>query len=71
MSSPSLPVLQELHHLDRSLPDFQGQLSDILCGQEYKRCVPNLQGDDLVWLVEHLDKVRRRVARPHSPLKSA
>ena len=28
----------------------------------------NLQGDDLMWLVDYLDKVCRRVALPHSPL---
>ena len=70
MSSPSSSTLQELHRLDRSSPDFQGQLSGILYGQEYVRCVPNLQGDDLVWLVDYLDKVRCYVAlSPHSPLK--
>jgi len=69
MSPPSPPVLQELHRLDRSSPDFQGQLSRILYGQEYMRCVPDLQGDDLVWLVDYLDKVRRDIALPHSLLK--
>jgi len=69
MSSPSLPVLQELHRLDRSSPDFHDQLCNVLYGQEYVRCVPNLQDDDLVWLVDYLDKVRRNVALPPSPLK--
>jgi len=69
MSSPSPQVLQELHRLDKSSPDFHDQLCNVLYGQEYVRCVPNLQGDDLVWLVDYLDKVRR-VALPHSPPKS-
>ena len=29
----------------------------------------NLQGDDLMWLADYLDKVRRRIAPPHSPFK--
>jgi len=58
MSSPSLPALQRLHRLDRSSSDFQDQLSNALYGEEHKRCVSNLQGDDLVWLVDYLDKVR-------------
>ena len=33
--------------------------------------MPNLQGDDLVWLVDYLDEVRRCVALPLSPFKSA
>jgi len=69
MSSPSLPALQQLDHLDGSSPDFLDQLGDILYGREYIECVPNLRGDDLVWLVDYLDKVRLRVALPHSPLK--
>ena len=31
----------------------------------------NLQNGDLVWLVDYLDKVRRRIALPQSPLKPA
>jgi len=68
MSSPSPPALQRLHRLDRSSSDFQDQLSNALYGEEYKRCVSNLQGDDLVWLVDYLDKVRRPIALSRSPL---
>jgi len=64
MSSPSSPVLQRLCCLDRSSPDFQDQLSDVLYGQEYRQYAPSLQSNDLVWLVEYLDKVRYRVALP-------
>ena len=71
MSSPSSPTLQQLHHLNRSSPDFYDQICNVLYGEEYVRCIPNIQGGDLVWLVDYLDKVRRRVALPHSPLKSA
>ena len=68
MSSPSPPALQLLRHLDRSSPKFHDQLSNIVHGGEYQGCVSNLQGDDLVWLVDYLDEVRRRVALPHFPL---
>ena len=61
--------LQQLHHLDRFSSDFHDQVSNALYGEEYKQCVPNLQGDDLVWLVDYLDKVRRRVSLLHSLLK--
>jgi len=71
MSSPSLPVLQQLHRLDRSSPDFQDQLRNVLYGEEYTRCVPELQDNDLIWLVDYLDKVIHPVAIPGSPLKPA
>ncbi|KAF9644879.1 kinase-like protein [Thelephora ganbajun] len=57
MLSPSHPVLQKLYSLDRSLSGFHNQLSNVLYGEEYTRCVANLQGDDLVWLVDYLDNV--------------
>jgi hypothetical protein len=67
--SLSSPVLQRLDHLDRSSPDFHDQLCNVLYGEEYVQCVSNLQGNDLVWLVDYLDRVRRRVALSHSLLK--
>ena len=69
MSSPSSPVLQRLHRLDSSSPDFQDQLCNELYGREYMQCEQNLEGDDLVWFIDYLDKVRRRIALPHPPLK--
>jgi len=71
MSLPSSPALQKLHDLDRSLSEFHDQLSNVLYGEEYTRCVKDFQGNDLVWLVDYLDKVRRRIAPPYSPFKSA
>ena len=71
MSSSSTPMLQQLSRLDRSSSGFHDQLSNILCGEEYEQCVPNLQGNDLVWLVDYLEKVRHRVAFPHSSLNAA
>ena len=60
MTSQSL--LQQLRHLDRSSSGFHDQLSDILYGEDYARCIPDLQGDDLAWLVDHLDEVCYRIA---------
>jgi len=71
MSSPTSSTLQQLHRLNRSSPDFHDKLCNVLYGEEYVQCVPNIEGEDLVWLVDYLDKVRRRVSLPHSPLKSA
>ena len=68
--SPPNSVLQELRHLDRSSTEFHDQLSNILYGEEYQLCASGLQDDELVWLVEYLDKVRHCVAFLYSPLKS-
>jgi tRNA (Thr-GGU) A37 N-methylase len=62
MSSSSIPTLQQLHRLDRSLSGFHDQLANVLYGEEYNQCVADLQDGDLVWLVDYLDKVRHRVA---------
>lgn len=53
---PSGP-LKQLHSLDKASPHFHEQLSSFLHGDEYRNAVPNLQGEDLVWLVEYLDSV--------------
>lgn len=66
MSLPGPPALQLLHNLDRSSSEFHDQLGNILYGEEYRKCVPNLHGHDLAWLVDYLDKVRHHVAFPHS-----
>ena len=66
MSSPGSPALQQLYHLDRSSSDFHDRLCNVFYGSEYSQCVPNLEGDDLVWLVDYLDKVCRRVTFPFS-----
>ena len=55
-------LLQQLRDLDESSPEYHDQLSNMIYGEEYKRCVGGLQGDDLVELVDYLDKVRCRVA---------
>ena len=71
MLAPSPPALRKLQSLHPSSSKFQDQLNDLLRGEDYQECVPNLEGDDLVWLVEYLDEVCRPIALPDSPLKLA
>jgi len=72
MSSSGPPALQQqIHRLNRSSPGFHDQLSEVLYGEEYRHCVPDLRGDDLVWLIDYLDKVYRHVTFPCSTLKPA
>ena len=71
MSSLSPSALQQLRNLNTSLSGFRDQLSNVLYGEEYQQCVQNLQGDDLMWLVDYLDKVRRRATFLHSLLNAA
>ncbi|KAF9642913.1 kinase-like protein [Thelephora ganbajun] len=61
MASSSSPAIQRLHRLDTSSPDFHDQLCNVLYGEEYTQCAANLQGDDLVWLVDYLDKTLNRL----------
>jgi len=68
---PLLNSLGQLRRPDKSSSKFHDQLREVLCGEEYKQWVPNISGEDLAWLVDYLDKVRRRITLPHSPLKSA
>jgi len=49
-----------LRRLDTTSPTFHDQVSNILYGEEYIRWVPDLQGEDLMELVDYLDKVGRR-----------
>jgi len=67
MNPPTLPVFQQLHRIDGSSSGFHDQLTGVLYGEEYRRCAQDLQGDDLVWLVDYLDKVRCHVTFPFSP----
>lgn len=47
---------------------FNDQLCNVLYGEECVKCLPSLEGDDLVWLVNYLDKVRRYITLSHLPL---
>ena len=55
-------LLQQLRDLDDSSLEYHDQLVNIVYGEEYRQCVGALQGDNLVELVDYLDKVRCRVA---------
>ncbi|KAF9644868.1 kinase-like protein [Thelephora ganbajun] len=52
----SLGLLEQLRRLNRSSSKFQDQVSNILYGQEYKQWAQGVQSDDLVGLVDYLDK---------------
>ena len=69
MSSSNPTALQRLRRLDRSSPNFHNQLSNVLFGEEYGRSVPNLQGNDLVSLVDYLNKVCRPISLLRPQLK--
>ena len=64
MSPPTSPPLQILNRLDKSSPEFHDQLCSVLYGEEYVQCVPHLQHDDVVWLINYLDTVRCYVTSP-------
>ena len=64
MPPPDSLVLQQLDRLDGSSPEFRDQLCNILYGKEYVQCTRDLQDDDLMWLVDYLDRVCRHVALP-------
>lgn len=65
---PSHPALQKLIDFDKTISKFQGQLHDVLYGEEYARCVTELGDEDLEWLVDYLDQVCRRASLLPSPL---
>ena len=69
MSLPVSPVLQELHGLDGSSPDFSDQLNNLLCREDYLSCEKDIDDNDVMWLVDYLDTVCSRTTVPCSPLK--
>ena len=71
MASPGSPAFQQLRHLDTSSPDFGRQLHNVLYGGDYVQYIQNLKEDDLVWLANYLDEVRRRIVFLHSAFKAA
>lgn len=50
-------IVQQFKQLNRSSPQFPDQLTSLLYGKEYKECIPKLQDQEVVWLVEYLDAV--------------
>ena len=69
MSLPRSPALQQLHRLNKSSSDFHDQLRKVLYESEYGQRGRILEDEDWVWLIDYMDKVRRHVALPRSPLK--
>jgi len=59
--------LSQLLRLDSTSSEFNEQVTDILYGEEYVRWMPNLQGDDLMGLVDYLDEVRLRFSLVRPP----
>ena len=68
---PNFLASRQLYSLARSSPEFHDQLRNILDSEEYKQSVTNLQGEDLVQLVDYLDEVHHCVTLPCSPVKPA
>jgi hypothetical protein len=66
-----LDSLQQLHNLDRASPLFHKEISEFLRGKEYRDAVPNLKGEDLMWLVEYLDSVSLQTVFPHSTFNNS
>jgi len=62
--------LKQLRRLDMFSSEFHDQVSNILYGEEYRKWVKNLEGDDLMGIVEYLDKVRCRGSLLRSLLRS-
>ena len=47
-------VLHKLRPLDTSSFDFDDQFRNSLHGEEHVKCLPSLEGDGLVWLVNYI-----------------
>jgi len=67
---PSPNLLQQLHDLDRSSPEFPNQLTDILLGEVWVRCLQGLPREGFRPFVKYLDTVRPRIAPTYSPLNT-
>ena len=61
--------LEQLCRLDPSAPKFRVRARKIFFGEEYRQWVISAHGDDLVGLVDYLDKVCSRFSFTRSPLK--
>ena len=49
--------LQGLLQLDKSVPQFPDQLCNVLGRGEFDKQIPTLQTDDLMEVIDYLDKV--------------
>ena len=54
-------LLQQLHDLDRSSPQFQNQFSNLVRGEEFRNSISNLRGDELARFVEYLKGVSLQI----------
>lgn len=61
---------QQLHNLDKGSPEFYKQLNDFLRGDEYRDALQDLQGEDLMWLVEYLGSVSLQIVSPKPVLST-
>jgi len=59
-------VLKQLHGLDRTSSQFHKRLSGLLHSEAYRSAVPNLQGEELAWLVDYLESVSIQTISPKS-----
>jgi len=57
-------VLKQLRGFDRTSSQFHKHLSSFLRSEGYRSAVPNLQGEDLAWLVEYLESVSLQTISP-------
>ena len=66
---PPRSPLKQLRRLDESSTRFPDQVNNILYGEDYTQWVQTIQGDDLVDLIDYLDKACYHVSLLHSPLR--
>ena len=71
MPPPTSPALNRLYGLDKSSSKFQDELFDVLDETEFTQWVRTFQGEDLVWLIDYLDKVSPCTSFPRPPLMSS
>jgi len=69
MSAHGLNPLERLLHLDRSSPEFNDDVSNILHGDGYRECVQRAGEGTIMELANFLDRVRPRALIFQLPLK--
>ena len=58
MASHSRRPLDQLLQLDQASPHFHDTISNILYGQEYRKWIREVHDDDVIVLIDYLDKAR-------------
>lgn len=69
LSEPNLTPLQQLRSLNRASPEFFDQLNNVLHDKACEESIRNLEGNDLVSVIDYLDKVRCDTSLPRSLLR--